>query len=138
MWPTRQQAKHKVVNRFGEENARVSYVQSIDEKGRRNSHKYFQLFVSVVFLFAPEVYFRDLRLTYDNRVTMEDWKPFFDGVREDWQGIVQGYVQNAVAKASGLSWLFDGTTAEEKPKKRAGRRWFAVVKARMTRFRLRF
>ena len=82
------QAKHKVINRFGEENARVSHVQFIEEKGRQSLHKWFQKAVSVVFLLAPEVYFRDLRLTYDNRVTMEDWKPFFDGVREDWQGIV--------------------------------------------------
>lgn len=34
------------------------------------------------------MYYGDLQQTYDDHLTMEDWKPFFDGVRNDWQGIV--------------------------------------------------
>lgn len=34
------------------------------------------------------MYHYDLQRTYDTRVTMDDWKPFFEGLRNDWQGIV--------------------------------------------------
>lgn len=42
---------------------------------------------------------------------------------DDWQGIVQDYVQAAVGKASGLGWLFDAATGNtEEAKKERKRR----------------
>lgn len=81
-------AKQKVFSRFGEENARVSHLQRFSNKGQRKRFRYVRSNVSFVLLFAPEVYYGDLQRTYDDRLTMEDWKPFFEGVRNDWQTIV--------------------------------------------------
>ena len=41
---------------------------------------------------------------------------------DDWQGVVQDYVKNAVGKASGLGWLFDAATGQQEDKKDRRRR----------------
>lgn len=75
-------------SRFGEKNVRVSHLQYFEKTGQRRRFGFIERVISLVLLFAPQVYYGDLQQTYDDQLTMEDWKPFFEGVRNDWQGIV--------------------------------------------------
>lgn len=80
--------QQKVFHRFGEGNVRVSHLQNFKNKKSRKWYDYRNVVVSAVLLFAPQVYYRELQRTHEGLITLEEWKPFFDGVKDDWTAIV--------------------------------------------------